>query len=48
MTGNRVFVFLLILIAVVIAIIVPFKLIDVLDSESDEVSYAPYAWEVAG
>ncbi len=48
MTGNRVVDFLLILIAILIAIIVIFKLIDVLDDESEEVSYAPYAWEVMG
>ncbi len=48
MTGNRVVDFLLILIAILIAIIVIFKLNDVLDDESNDVSYAPYAGEVMG
>jgi len=48
MTGNKVIDFLLILIAIVIAIIVLFKLIDILDAEAAAAMIGSHAWEVAG
>ncbi len=48
MTPNTVIGWAVAVAVVVVVVFLVVFLVDVLDDETNEVSYAPYAWEVAG